>query len=393
MKKTFLLILAVLLILPLFACESGPAGSGTGYADPGNDWNDPYPYGDPDPATEIPDVPGWDEPAATEIPDVPGWDEPAATEAPAAEQPDPYAYMSRNWEEIMRMPSEEQIRAVRGVGRSPYIALHYGFSGLGRALEYCVDLHADHQPKGTYFCPFNWWLDVSALETVYESVYNDFTGVPGGYCGFQVLADGSHVFIMTEWSAFCRDHDGKVTVFTPQVLYPEGQGEGNGDDSEGTFTHCIVPFDWRAGRDYRVLLQQRRSETTGNAVFTVYVCDLAVGEWHLLVSIDAGIPDVYIRSIGGFSENFLMEYTGEVRTVELSNLRARSAETYQWVSASSARFMLNGSVSSFNYIGSAAFGTDGSSIWAITSGVSGLCPDPPADAEYPLAPGSSADPY
>ena len=75
-----------------------------------------------------------------------------------------------------------------------------------------------------------------------------------------------------------------------------------------------------------------------------------------------------------FLENFLTEYAGEVRSMELSNLRARSADSFQWVSADSVHFLFNGSLSQMYYSGSAAFGTEGCSIWAITSGVSGLCP-------------------
>ena len=198
---------------------------------------------------------------------------------------------------------------------------------------------------------------------------------------------------MTEWSTFCESSDGTVTVFTPEVIYPEGQGRGNTNSDEGSFTHCIVPYDWHAGRDYRVLLQQSRSETTGNVVYTTYVLDMLTKEWTLMVSIDTGVSDVFIYSIGGFLENFLTEYTGEVRTMVMSNMRARSADTYRWVSADSVRFLLNGSVGELSYTGSTAFGTDGSSIWAITSGVNGLCPMPPADVTYSLTPGDTSDPY
>ena len=379
MKKTVIIILALLLLTPLLACESYSQ-------DPWNDWTDPptdtpakttvYPY-----LTYIPEPTGYAVPDVTEVVPI------------DVQTPDPSTYMIRSWENYMRMPTDAEILAVKGTNRSPYIAMYYRFPDLGRALEYCVDLHTDHQPRGTYLCPFNWWLNVSGLSDRYESVYNDYTGTPGGYCGFQILEDDSRVFIMTEWSAFCRDYSGNVTVFTPEVLYPEGQGKGNTDSGEGTFTQCIVPYDWRAGRDYRVLLQQSRSNTTGNVVFTTYVCDLFTGRWDKLVSYDAGIPDVYIRSIGGFSENFVPNYTGEIRSMELFNLRARSAETRLWVSANSVMFKLNGSVSDMGWKGSAAYGTDGCSIWSITSGVGGLCEDPPAEVTYPLTPGDTSEPY
>ena len=312
---------------------------------------------------------------------------------PTPATPDPYAYAARNWEQIMPAPSAEQISLVRGTARSPYIAVYPHFPNVSRALEYSVDLHADHEPRGTYLCPLNWWMDVSALQARYASVYNDYTGVPGGYCGFQTLQDGSHVFIMTVWSTFCQDYAGNVTVFTPTVVYPVGQGQRNTDASEGSFTHCILPFDWHAGRDYRVLVQQNPSESTGNVVLSVSVCDLQKNEWYLLASIDTGVPDVYMCSVGCFLENFLTDYMGELRSMELRNLKARSADSYQWVNADSTQFLLNGSVSQMDYAGSASFGTDGASIWAITSGVSSLCQTPSDAISYPLAPGKRTDPY
>ena len=311
--------------------------------------------------------------------------------APAAS--DPYAYSARDWQQLMPSPSPEQIEQAKGSARSPYISIYPQFKGVTRALEYSVDLHADHQPNGTYLCPMNWSMDVSALKARYVSVYNDFTGVPGGYCGFQTLGDGSRVFIMTVWSTFCQDAYGNVTVFTPEVIYPEGQGRQNVGDSEGSFTQCILPYDWKAGRDYRVLLQESLSDLTGNVVLTTYVCDLLQNEWNLMVSFDTGVADVYLTSLGCFLEDFLTEYAGEVRSMELSNLRARSADSFQWVSADSVHFLFNGSLSQMYYSGSAAFGTEGCSIWAITSGVSGLCPTSSDAHSYPLSPGDRSDPY
>ena len=384
MKRLFLILLASLMLTPLSACGSFPADPANYPGGPDAYWTD-----------TLPDEPGNPTglPYFTYIPHATGYGGPSETEGPSAVRTPDNSALTEKWKNYMRMPTNDEILSVKGIARSPYISMYYNFPDLGKALEYCVDMRADHQPDGTYLCPFNWWLNVSSLQKRYASVYNDYTGTPGGYCGFQTLGDGSRVFIMSEWSTFCKDHSGNVTVFTPEVIYPEGKGKGNTDSSEGTFTQCIVPYDWSAGRDYRVLLQQSLSHATGNVVYTVYVCDLMKGRWDKLVSIDTGVPDVYISSIAGFSENFLPEHTGEVRSMELFNLRARSAETYRWVSADSVRFILNGSLGISNYIGSAAYGTEGCSIRTIASGVSGLCPDPPADVTYPLAPGDSTDPY
>ena len=315
------------------------------------------------------------------------------TQESSAETYDPYAFMSRSWDQYMRMPTASEIDSVRGLGRSPYIAIYPYFSGLERPIEYCVDFHIDHDPYGTYVCPLNWWDDVSELEARYAKVYNDFTGIPGGYCGFQQWEDGTKAFIMSVWCTLCEDYSGNVTVYRPEVIYPEGEGKANIGDAEGSFTQYITPFDWHVGRDYRVLLQHTTSPDTGNAVQTVYICDLLTNEWYLMASFDLGTPDIHLGSVGGFLENYLIQYTGEVRTAEFFNIRARDAYTGEWVSADSVGFLLNGSVNDLGYTGSAAFGTDGSSIWAITSGVSGLCPDPDDSRTYYLTPGDMTDPY
>ena len=318
--------------------------------------------------------------------------QPQKTVPPTA-TPDPYAYSCRDWRSYMGTPTAQQLAAARGTSRSPYIAIYYHFPKVSRFLECSVDLHVDHQPLGTYVCPMNWWMDVSSLQARYASVYNDYTGTPGGYCGFQTLGDGSRVFIMTVWSTFCQDRKGTVTVFDPQVIYPEGKGKANVGLGEGTFVQCILPYDWHAGRDYRVLLQHEVSKTTGNVVLTSWVCDMVKNEWAKLVSFDVGVPDVYMSSLGGFLEDFLTEYAGELRSLQLSNIRVRSANTYQWVWADSAKFSINGSVSDLNYSGSCNFGTDGASLWAITSGVSGLHTAPSDSVSYRLSSGADGDPY
>ena len=303
------------------------------------------------------------------------------------------ATRSRNWSSYMKTPTEKQIKAVRNAGRSPYIAIYPNYPGVSRMSEICVDFHTDHQPFGTYMCPMNWWMDVSPLEARYARVYNDYTGTPGGYLGFQCLDDGSKVFIMTVWTIFCEDNYGNVTRITPRVTYPRGGGNEANASSEGSFVQCIQPFDWKAGRDYRVLLQRGVSADTGNAVLLAWVNDLTVNSWQKLVEFDTGAKDIYMYACGAFLENFLIEYTGEVRSMELSNLKARNAETGQWVAADYATFLYNGSLSAMDYTGSGSFGTDGSSIWAITSGVSGLCNTPSDSKKYYLKAGDLTNPY
>ena len=318
---------------------------------------------------------------------------PSNTETlPNETETDPDAFRSRDWSLYMKMPSKEQTAAASGTARSPYIAIYPHYSGVSRVVECSVDIHADHQPTGTYLCPMNWWMDVSSLSSRYVSVYNDYTGTPGGYCGFQRLQDGSRVFIMTVWTTFCKDKNGNVTTYTPTVIYPENEGSANKDMSEGSFVHCIVPYDWRAGKDYRVLLQQSNS-ASGSVVLTSWACDLKKNAWTKLVSIDTGISDIYPASFGAFLECFTPQTAGEVRSMEIFNLRVHPADSDKWVAADKVTFLVNGSQSRMEYSGSCNFGTDGCSVWAITSGVNGLCTTPSDSVTYPLQAGETDIPY
>jgi hypothetical protein len=289
-----------------------------------------------------------------------------------AQENDPHTYTSRDWANDIELPSEEQIAAANGKGRSPYIAFYMHFPGVDRAEAYCVDMHVDHQPNGTYACPIDWYTDVSSLEQQYVSVFNDYSGVPGGYCGFQILGDGSKVFIMTVWDIFCKDKEGNETVYVPEVVYPKGQGKVFKNDAEGSFVQYIVPYDWKPGRDYRVLLQQSNSEDTGNVVFTTWVCDLAENSWTKMASFDTGVANIYLGSFDGFLENFYEEFSGNVRTMELSNLKVKAAGSKKWIAADSVTFIEDTSIGIDEYVGSANYGTDGASLWIITSGVEGI---------------------
>ena len=321
-------------------------------------------------------------------------DEAAGENGGAVEEEDPAAHWARNWEECMEMPDEEQMEASNGRERSPYVAFWVNYPGVEKAIEYSVDVHTDHDPITTYYCPMNWITDVSSLEEQYESVYNDFADAIGGYCGFQRLEDGSKVFIMTLWDIFCKASDGNVGIIVPEVIYPEDGGQAAPEgDSEGSFVQCIVPFDWRPGRDYRILLQQSDSDTTGNAVFTTWICDLAENEWVEMASFDSGVPDIYLGMSGGFLENFDEAYAGDVRTMEMSNMKAKAKDSSDWVAAESVIVMLNSSIGIDDYVGSANFGSDGASFWAITSGVDGLSRTPEAQEKFELEAGELSAPY
>ncbi|MBR4501798.1 MAG: DUF3472 domain-containing protein [Clostridia bacterium] len=138
-----------------------------------------------------------------------------------------------------------------------------------------------------------------------------------------------------------------------------------------------------------------KNDATGNATATLQVCDLTSQEWKKLVTWDLGYPSEYIRTdcLTGFLENYLVQYSGDVRSANFSNIRGRSAQSGEWMGADSVKFTINNSEDTFNYIGSYQFGADDTSYYAITSGVDGLCRPGESGAIFSVKDPSDDMPY
>ena len=96
----------------------------------------------------------------------------------------------------------------------------------------------------------------------------------------------------------------------------------------------------------------------------------------------------------GFLENFYKDYAGDVRTLEMTNMKARAVGSSEWEDADFVTVMINGSVGigEDEYTGSANFGADDASFWAITSGVPGIGRETEPEEIFALQPGESGDP-
>lgn len=279
--------------------------------------------------------------------------------------------MPRCWEEYMRLPSEAQLSSGVSGLRSPYISFFPRLES-GGFTGYSIDVRTDHLPRGTYICPINWWMDLSSLESRYESVWSDYGSTGGGYCGLQVWDDGTRGVIMTLWDVFCRDYSGDVRQIKAKVLYPVDatDTEHNGT-GEGSFVHYSYPFDWKAGTDYRFYLKQSTG-SNGNILMTLWICDLDSGRWTKLFCFDTGLQDVWIRSAAGFLEDYITATAPQVRSMEFQNIRTLMRSDGAWHDVRHADFYVNGGASDLGYSGSYCFGGDERSCFIVTSGVTGL---------------------
>jgi len=74
------------------------------------------------------------------------------------------------------------------------------------------------------------------------------------------------------------------------------------------------------------------SQETGNTVVEQWVCDLSTGEYTLLCSYDIGVPNSSFKGqMAVFLENYLTQYAGDVRSMEICNAKYLDAVTGQWI--------------------------------------------------------------
>ena len=308
-------------------------------------------------------------------------------------------YVPRDWDEIMPDPSAEQVSAVAGKGRSTYVVYYPQFENTNGITEYAIDFSIDDMNRGTYFSTFNAEMDTKDFEKKGLSITDNYGTAAGFYGGFQYLEDGRRGIIMTVWDVFCKDEQGNKKVLKATPLYADDQArlksESEENSGEGDFQQFTIDYPWEAKHPYRVLLQLGKNDATGNTTATLQVCDLTRQEWKKLVTWDLGYTSEYIRTdiLNGFLENYLVEYSGDVRSANFSNIRGRSAQTGEWKAADGVKFTINNSETTFDYIGSYSFGADDNTYYAITSGVDGLCPPSQNGSTFSVKDPTSDKPY
>ncbi|MBE6731606.1 MAG: DUF3472 domain-containing protein [Ruminococcaceae bacterium] len=277
---------------------------------------------------------------------------------------------SYNWAEKFEMPDSASIsnHNASSTCRSPYIAGWFSIPEDTRYTEYSVDFKVDHLPIGTYCCLGNWVMDYSYLESQYASVHTEYVGV-SAYAGFQNIYDGSKKAIMSFWDVYCEDYNGNNTTIRAKQIYPE-DAQMDSFGGEGTGARALVDYQWESGHWYTMHIRCRVSDTTGNTVVEQWVCDLETGEWTLLTAYDIGFKNSAFKgSIAIFLENYLNEYSGEVRTMTVRNPRYLDVKTNQWRAINEVYLSSNGGLPTYD--GSYNFGVEDDTVWMITSGVGG----------------------
>ena len=283
--------------------------------------------------------------------------------------------IGRDWPEIFKFPSEEQVAARPADKRSPYLSTWLSVDSDVRYDAYCVDFKSDHIPYGTYSAVFNGYMDYSSLKEQYVSVDNG--GHIGLYGGLQQGAEGKESnSILTMWDIYCTDKNGKKTIIHPERTYTAEKTDIDkligGAEGEGSQT--LLPYNWQAGRWYRMLLRCGASETTGNTTVEQWFQDLTTGDWTHMCTYDIGVKNSCFKgSMAVFSENFLKQYAGGVRSLEFTNVRIHTSEGWRDVtSTGSIKSRVDKTGVLADIYGSWEAGADDSTFYMISTGVPGL---------------------
>ena len=296
---------------------------------------------------------------------------------------------AQGWRQLISFPTAAEIAGFNSAGSSlaPYIAGWMHTGSVGRFLQYSIDFKADLVPPYTYCSLANFTLDYSALKSTYANVYTE-AGI-FGYAGLQYGAHGAVPnSILSFWDVYCVDNQGHTTKLQARQVYPEP-----GDDStfggEGEGVHCLVKYNWKPGNWYRMLLQCGVSPDTGNTTLEQWVRDLQTGVWTYLCKYDLGAPGVAMTDdTAVFLENFIADTAGDVRTMEVRNVRVFPESTYQWELITSGYFLQN-----FDHPGSYRYGTSGDTFWIITTGLSNRAGSLDPGSELEVTGGSGAAPF
>lgn len=273
------------------------------------------------------------------------------------------------WDTVFPIPSAHEIETYQrhSTRRSPYIAAWLDIPQETRYTQYMIDFKVSHLPRGTYCCLGQWTMDHSELTSRYKQIRTE-DGSAIAYAGFQRIADGRTVSIMSFWDTFYRDVSGKEFTVQAKRLFPQAVIDGGRFWGEGVGERSTAPFDWEAGHWYRMHL--KCIAASAKTIVEQWVYDMETGANTLLCRYDTGLTNSSFKGpIAIFLENFLPKTAGQVRSMEVCNPKYYTTNTNRWHTINRAYVTAQDGLP--HYEGSYDFGVSGHRLWMITSGVGG----------------------
>ena len=270
-----------------------------------------------------------------------------------------------NWNTVFQMPTQQQIRSYQRTSthRSPYIAVYMSVPESMRYQEYTADFRTLHQPAGTYCSLGCWDMDYASVQPICKP--EEWVAA---YAGFQVRENGETNSIMSVWDRVVQLAPDRKELVSAKRLYPEQVINGGRFEGEGEGERCSASFFWEKDHWYRMHLKVIHAQDT--TMLEQGVWDLETMTYTLLCWFDLKLPNLTFKgTMCAFLENFLLETSGEVRSMQLRNARYLPVGSTQWQAIRQAQVCSAGGLPA--YEGSYDFGSDREGLWMITSGVGG----------------------
>lgn len=267
--------------------------------------------------------------------------------------------LSRDWAELMDLPSAEEIasRNQSGGDCAPFVAGSFStgdttYSGVS------VDFKADQMPAGTY-CAVSHFNFTYPTLSQYPDLHTSQYGY-AGFAGFQRLEDGSYVVLMSIWDEIYTA-DGQEQRIRARLIEPEPDGE-TAFSNQGTGVKYQPIFPWKEGLWYQAMIYLGTSKETGNTTLEYWVQNLETEQWFQVCTYDLGAPSVGFKGdlVFSLSNNF-PQTAGEIRTMEIRNARILSNE---WVTLTSGTLRQY-----YDHKGSYCAGAEGDTVYLLTTGV------------------------
>lgn len=275
--------------------------------------------------------------------------------------------IGRNWSKIFKFPTDDDHSQQRPDKRSPYICGWLTNGSDIKYTKYSIDMKADYIPKGTYCCCFNGFFDFPNTK---QRKFKKDPSLIYMYSGFQRRADGGTQFILSIWDQIYIDEKGIERTIRAKRTFPEFETDNDSFTGEGTGAHTTLPYDWKPGFWYRMILQCGKSESTGNTTIMLSIKNLQTNELAHVCTYDTGLQNgCFIGSAGIFLENYSTKYACDVRTFEFSKARIFLKSNNQWKNLNETSGLECQYLD--NSYGSWEAGADDNNFYMISSGVLG----------------------
>lgn len=271
--------------------------------------------------------------------------------------------IGRDWSKIFKFPASQKSQQLSNK-RSPYVCCWFTNESKIKYTKYSIDMKSDYIPHGTYCSGFNGFFDFTnakqKIKTDKNSVYL--------YSGLQRRSDGRTQFILSIWDQFYIDGKGIERTIRAKRIFPEFETDDDSFTGEGTGAHTILPYDWKPGFWYRMILQCGKSESNGNTTVMLCFKNLQTNELSHVCTYDTGLQNCcFVGSPAIFVENYDTKYSCDVRTFECSYPRICLLSNNKWKNLNET----SGFDCSDGTYGSWEAGADDNNFYMITSGVPG----------------------